>query len=88
MTLQHASAATIFTATFPNGKKKKFSLGEYLAWRESADMPIGEKDFVDWTNWFNAEDNNFGRIGAWISIREWRLENPDNTATRLALPYL
>ena len=88
---QHTPENTVFVAKLPNGEGKRFSLAEYLAWRKWLDIPICEKEWPAWTEWMNAEDNNFDRINAWISVCDWRKNNHDHVAAarmRLTREYI
>ena len=82
MALQHTPKKIIFNVILPDNTEEEFSLAEYLAWRESVGAPIPEKDWLEWTDWLKAENNNLGRISALTSIRTWRQENPKHFASR------
>ena len=82
MALQHTPDRTIIRLTLPDGTYTAFSFGEYLAWRDSLHYPIREKQRSEWIEWFLAEDNEFGRQGAFVSMVAFRNQHPNNPAVR------
>ena len=87
MALQHTTNAAVFAAELPNKHIERYSFAEYLAWRESVGIPIEESEWTDWVTWMSAQNNNFGRIGAWISVRDFRANNPNDTAVVAFVKY-
>jgi len=69
-----------FSAILPDGREEKFSLAEYLAWREFLGMRVPENEVGDWVKWMNADDNNYGRMSCWLSVQQLRTAYPNNTA--------
>ncbi len=84
MALQHTPDAMIYSAILPNGDEEKFTFGEFLGWHDSIGDPIKESDWSTLTEWLSAEDNNFGRIGAWVSIKDLREKQPHHPAVLAA----
>ncbi len=69
-----------FAALLPDGREKRFSLAEYLTWREYIGMTVPDSKIAEQIAWFNATNNNLGRINCWLVIQQFRKEFPNYTA--------
>jgi len=69
-----------FSAILPDGREEKFSLAEYLAWREFLGMKVSENEVEELVTWMNAENNNYGRMSCWLSVQQLRTTSPNNIA--------
>ncbi len=72
--------AMVFTAVLPNTILQEYSLAEYLAWRETCGVPVPESKIADLITWMQMEDNNFGRLGCYLSVQEFRKAYPGHPA--------
>jgi hypothetical protein len=72
----------VFSVVVGPNVTRDFSLDEYLAWRESLGFPIPEKEIASLIMWLNAEDNNLGRVGCWLSVLEFRHSHPEHPSVK------
>ena len=87
MALQHTPDFAIIRLTIPDGTYTAFSFGEYLTWRNWVEYPLPERDHKEWLEWLKAEDNEFGRQAAFISVLQVRKELPNDPAVKKFQKY-